>query len=167
MRKLLVSACLLGEPLRYDGDDNKSKVSHLQSKLTQWMEEGRLVAVCPETMGGLPTPRTPAEAEQGGGKAVLSGTARVLTYNGEDVTASFIEGAEKALAVAQRHDCQGALLAARSPSCGSGEIYDGTHSRVITSGDGITTALLKCHDIVCFTPDMADQLIAWMESEHV
>lgn len=111
MRKLLVSACLLGEPLRYDGDDNKSKVSHLQSKLTQWMEEGRLVAVCPETMGGLPTPRTPAEAEQGGGKAVLSGTARVLTYNGEDVTPSFIEGAEKALAVAQRHHCQGALLA--------------------------------------------------------
>lgn len=162
MRKLLVSACLLGEPLRYDGEDNKSKVSHLQSKLTQWMEEGRLVKVCPETMGGLPTPRTPAEIELGGGKGVITGTARVMTYDGEDVTPQFLKGAEETLTMAERNRCQGALLAARSPSCGTGQIYDGTHSRIITYGDGVTSALLQQHNIVCFTPDMAEELIEWM-----
>ena len=165
MKKLLVSACLLGEPLRYDGDDNAGKVSHLKTLLDQWMEEGRLVPVCPETLGGLPTPRPPAEAEQGGGSAVLAGIARVQTYTGDNVTQAFIHGAEKALATAQRYQCQGALLAARSPSCGVSEIYDGSHTRTLIAGDGVTTALLKQHNIVCFTPDMADELIQWMNQD--
>ncbi len=165
MKKLLVSACLLGEPLRYDGDNNADKVSHLKTLLDQWMAEGRIVPVCPETLGGLPTPRPPAEAENGGGDAVLAGIAKVQTYHNEDVTQAFVTGAEKTLATAQRHQCRGALLAARSPSCGVGEIYDGSHSRNITTGDGVTTALLKQHGISCFTSDMADELIHWMNSE--
>jgi uncharacterized protein YbbK (DUF523 family) len=165
MKKLLVSACLLGEPLRYDGNDNAGKVSHLKSLLSQWQEEGRIIPVCPETLGGLPTPRPPAEAERGGGSAVLTRIARVLTYTGDNVTQAFIHGAEKALATAQRHHCQGALLAARSPSCGVSEIYDGSHTRTLIAGDGVTTALLKQHNIVCFTPNMADELIQWMNHD--
>ena len=165
MKKLLVSACLLGEPLRYDGNDNAGKASHLKSLLSHWQEKGRIIPVCPETLGGLPTPRPPAEAEQGGGSAVLTGIARVQTYTGDNVTQAFIHGAEKALATAQRYQCQGALLAARSPSCGVSEIYDGSHTRTLIAGDGVTTALLKQHNIVCFTPDMAAELIQWMNQD--
>lgn len=167
MRKLLVSACLLGEPLRYDGADNKSKVSHLAYWLAEWQKEGRLVAVCPETLGGLPTPRPAAETETGGGAAVVARQAGVLTYEGARVTEAFIKGAEKALDTAQRYQCQGALLATRSPSCGVGEIYDGTHSRTVTAGDGVTTALLKQRGIVCFTPDESESLIHWMNTINV
>ena len=70
MKKLLVSACLLGQPIRYDGDNNRDKVGHLQEWLQQWQQAGRLIPVCPETMGGLPTPRPPAESVGGDGHGV-------------------------------------------------------------------------------------------------
>ena len=162
MNKLLVSACLLGQPIRYDGDDNGDKVSHLYEWLERWRSEGRLVAVCPETLGGLPTPRPPAESVGGDGHDVLAGNARVKTYEGDDVTAAFVEGAEKTLAAALASSATGALLAARSPSCGSGEIYNGRFTRTVTEGDGVTVALLKQNGIRCFTPAEAEALIQWM-----
>ena len=162
MNKLLVSACLLGQPIRYDGDDNGDKVSHLSEWLERWRLEGRLVAVCPETLGGLPTPRPPAESVGGDGHQVLSGNARVMTYDGDDVTEAFIKGAEKTLAAALASGATGALLAARSPSCGRGEIYNGRFTRTVTEGDGVTVALLKQNGVRCFTPAEAEALIQWM-----
>lgn len=162
MRKLLVSACLLGQPLRYDGDDNGHSVQHLRQWLDLWQQEKRLITVCPETLGGLPTPRPPAEAGEGGGRAVLAGESRVITYEGSDVTDAYIAGAEQSLAIAQRFQCRGALLASRSPSCGVSQIYDGSFTRTQTTGDGVTSALLQQHGIQCFTPEQSDALILWM-----
>ncbi len=100
--KILISACLLGRPVRYDG---KGKPLH-HPAVNRWKEEGRLVAFCPEQAGGLPTPRPPAEVEQGmTGEDVLAGRARVLEITGGDVTAEFIAGAEQAVAFAKAHDC--------------------------------------------------------------
>lgn len=161
--KLLVSACLLGQPLRYDGDDNASKTDHFNEHLQRWQAEGRIIAVCPETLGGLPTPRTPAETTLGGGEAVLNGSGRVVDYDGRDVSAEFIKGAHGALKAAQAHGATAALVAAKSPSCGSGLIYDGSFTRTPVKGDGVTTALLKQHRIYCFTPEDEKALIQFME----
>ena len=162
MKKLLVSACLLGQPIRYDGDDNGDKVTHLTEWLERWRLEGRLVAVCPETLGGLSTPRPPAESVGGDGHGVLDSSARVITYEGTDVTTAFVEGAQKTLNTALTTGATGALLAARSPSCGSGEIYNGSFTRTVMEGDGVTVALLKQNGIRCFTPAEAEMLIQWM-----
>ena len=163
MKKLLVSACLLGEPLRYDGDDNADKVSHLKTLLDQWMAEGRVVPVCPETFGGLPTPRPPAEIIAATGSMVLDGTGRVATRHQVDVTEAFLNGAEETLVLAKKHQCGAALLAARSPSCGNQLIYNGSFNNTLAEGDGVTTALLKRNDILCFSPDNPAPLIQWME----
>jgi len=162
VKRLLISACLLGEKVRYDGDDNASKVRDLQNWISQWNAQGRLVPVCPETSGGLPTPRPPAEATSDG-LEVLSGQARVITVAGKDVTDAFIAGAQKTLQQAQKCNAALALLAARSPSCGRGLIYDGTFSRTLTPGSGVTVALLEKNGIRCFSPDDAEDLIRAME----
>ncbi|WP_370292451.1 DUF523 domain-containing protein [Thalassolituus sp.] len=162
MKRLLISACLLGEKVRYDGDDNASKVRELQHWISQWNAQGRLVPVCPETSGGLPTPRPPAETTADG-LEVLNGQARVITVAGKDVTDAFIAGAQKTLQQAKKCNAALALLAARSPSCGKGLIYDGTFSRTLTRGSGVTVALLEMNGICCFTPDDAEELIRAME----
>ena len=162
MKRLLVSACLLGQPLRYDGDDNASKVAHLYSLLQRWQQQGRLIPVCPETLGGLPTPRPPAEITNASAEQILNGQGSILTEAGEDVTQAFIQGAQRTLEIAHENGADGALLAARSPSCGHGEVYDGQFQRQLTQGDGVTTALLKRHGIRCFRPADSEALIAWM-----
>ena len=134
MDKLLISACLLGTPCRYDG---KSKRAAGMEALRKKYE---LVPVCPEQAGGLPTPRTPSE---------LLGE-RVIMQDGTDVTKQYQNGAQYALELCLREGCIAAVLKERSPSCGCGEIYDGTFSHTLRSGDGVTTALLKKHGItVC------------------
>ncbi|MBQ9165843.1 MAG: DUF523 domain-containing protein [Oscillospiraceae bacterium] len=125
--KILISACLLGIACRYDG---KSKE---YNGIRMLMERHQLIPVCPECYGGLPTPRPPAE-RQGD---------RVCTQAGMDVTAQYEKGAREALKLAEQFGCTWAILKEKSPSCGSGEIYDGTFSRSIIPGDGITAALLK------------------------
>ncbi len=165
MKKLLVSACLLGEPLRYDGNDNAGKASHLKSLLSQWQEEGRIIPVCPETLGGLPTPRPPAEILAATGSMVLDGDAGVATRQQVDVTDAFIRGAEETLILAKKHQCSAALLAARSPSCGNNLIYNGSFNGTLVKGDGVTTALLKRNNILCFSPDNPAPLIQWMEQD--
>ena len=164
MEKILVSACLLGEAVRYDGKDNL-----LDSPLWQrWQQQGRLVSICPECAGGLPTPRPAAEivslaAEINSPSAeILSPAAeihapdspqaiRVVTVTGDDVTAPFVRGAEAALRLARKENIRFAILKARSPSCGKGQIYDGSFSRTLTDGDGITAALLSLNGIEVFT----------------
>jgi uncharacterized protein YbbK (DUF523 family) len=107
----------------------------------------QLIPVCPEESGGLSTPRPPAEIVGGDGDAVLDGKAKVMTADGTDVTEAYLRGAHHALEMAQSHGATHVILKARSPSCGCDTIYDGTFSGTLTSGDGVTTALLKRHGI--------------------
>ncbi|EAR09562.1 DUF523 domain-containing protein [Reinekea blandensis] len=144
--KILVSACLLGDRVRYDGADNSVSNDWLQ----RWKEEGRLVPVCPEVSGGLPIPRPPSEIQGGNGEDVLSQQASIVDIHGRDVTREFLVGAEQALATAQKYGCRFALLAARSPSCGNEQIYDGTFSGALIPGAGATAALLKQNGIQVF-----------------
>lgn len=144
--KILVSACLLGEAVRYDGGHQFCD----DPRLRDWQERGWLVPVCPEVLGGLPTPRSPAEIQNGDGSAVLLGIAHVRTQSGLDVTTQFISGATKALECAQAQNVVLAVLASRSPSCGSSVIYSGNFDGVKRPGMGVTTALLRAHGIrVC------------------
>lgn len=131
---ILVSACLLGCPCRYDG---KSKPN---DGVLALMEHHTLIPVCPEQMGGLATPRPPAERKGDG----------VFTENDTDVTAQYSRGAEEALRLARLYGCTCTILKERSPSCGSGEIYDGRFSRTLIEGDGVTAALLKQNGIAVY-----------------
>ena len=138
MQKILVSRCLLGQRVRYDCGTHGPF-----SLLERWQQEGRIVPLCPEVAGGLPTPRAPAEIAYGQGAKVLDGQLPVLTVNGEDVTAAFVDGAEQALALVAQHGIRMALLKARSPSCGNRENYDGSFSGTRVAGEGVTAAALR------------------------
>lgn len=146
MQKILVSRCLLGHRVRYDGG-----ASGPFDQLQQWIAEGRVVALCPEVAGGLPTPRAAAEIPGGQGVQVLDGHARVITTEGEDVSAEFLSGAQQALALVQQHAIRIAVLKANSPSCGNLLTYDGTFSGVKVSGEGVTAALLTRHGVQVFS----------------
>jgi len=136
-QKVLVSRCLLGHRVRYDGG-----ASGPYGQLARWQDEGRIIALCPEVAGGLPTPRAPAEIPGGQGLDVLNGKAPVMTSEGEDVTAAFMDGAQQALALVNRHGIRVAILKANSPSCGNVQTYDGSFSGVKVEGQGVTAALL-------------------------
>lgn len=151
--RVLVSACLLGRPVRYDG-----RASTGRAKLDALHEAGRVVWICPEVSGGLAVPRPPAEIVGGDGTAVLAGTARVLTRDGADVTHAFLAGAQATLALAQAEGVRVAVLKARSPSCGNAQIYDGSHSGTLVDGLGITAALLQSHGIRVLNEDELDAL---------
>jgi uncharacterized protein YbbK (DUF523 family) len=146
MEKILVSRCLLGHRVRYDGG-----ASWPFDLLEQWIEEGRVVPLCPEVAGGLPTPRAAAEIPGGQGGQVLDGIAAVITTDGEDVSAQFLEGARQALELVQKHGIRVAVLKANSPSCGNLLTYDGTFSGVKVNGEGVTAALLKRHGVRVFS----------------
>jgi uncharacterized protein YbbK (DUF523 family) len=144
---VLVSACLAGCECRYDGAANET------STVARLVAEGRAVPVCPEEEGGLSTPRPPAEIVGGDGHDVLAGRARVITRDGKDVTDAYIAGARKALEAAQEAGASQAILKSRSPSCGRGQLYDGSFSRTLADGDGVTTALLRTNGIEVMTEE--------------
>ena len=146
MEKILVSRCLLGHRVRYDGG-----ASGPFDQLQQWLDEGRVVPLCPEVAGGLPTPRAAAEIPGGQGAQVLDGQAGVFTGEGEDVSAQFLSGAHQALDLVREHGIRLAVLKANSPSCGNVLTYDGTFSGVKVSGEGVTAALLKRHGVRVFS----------------
>jgi uncharacterized protein YbbK (DUF523 family) len=125
--RMLVSACLLGLSCRYDGKSRPCDA------LLQLAEEHELIPICPEQLGGLPTPR-PASERQG---------ERVINREGADVTAAYQKGAEEALRLCETLHCACAILKERSPSCGCGTIYDGTFTGTLTQGDGVTAQRLK------------------------
>lgn len=159
--KIFISACLLGRPVRYDG---KGKPLH-HPAIIRWQAEGRLVGFCPEQAGGLPTPRPPAEIENGmSGADVLAGRARVLEVTGGDVTAEFIDGGEKALAFAKAQGCRFALLIDGSPSCGSGFIYDGSFIGRRHVGNGVTAALMQSAGIEVYSDREIDALVTRIET---
>lgn len=143
--KLLVSACLLGVNCRYNAEP-KALPDDLLSRL---LERHTVVPVCPEQLGGLTTPREPSE-RQG---------ARVVMRSGRDVTAAYARGAQEALRLARQFGCTAAVLKERSPSCGHGEIYDGTFTGTRTAGDGVTAALLLENGIAVYSESEIDQLI--------
>ncbi|MGH2725856.1 MAG: DUF523 domain-containing protein [Actinomycetota bacterium] len=134
---ILLSACLAGVPCTHAAE---AKTRAWALKL---VAEGRAVTVCPEVAGGLPIPRPEAEIVGGEGADVLDGEARVMSIEGDDVTANYLRGAEAALAAVRRSGARLAVLKARSPSCGCGAIYDGAFSATLTAGDGVTAAALK------------------------
>lgn len=155
--KILISACLLGQPVRYDGA--AKPVMH--PTLGRWQAEGRLVVACPELMAGFGVPRPPAEIARGrSGEAVLAGTTQVIDVEGVDISAPFVAGAEAALALAQEHGCRFAILTDGSPSCGSGFIYDGTFLGRKHDGMGVTAALLRAHGLMVFAETGIDALEA-------
>lgn len=154
MEKILISACLVGQKVRYDGRASSSDGEWIG----RWQQQGRLVAVCPEVSGGLSVPRPAAEVVGGAGEAVLDGIARLKTEDGRDVTDAFLAGARHALDVARRHEIRLAILKARSPSCGSSKIYDGTFTGTRQDGAGVTTALLRRHGIEVFNEDQLQQV---------
>jgi len=127
----LCSACLLGIRCRYDGKNKPNK------KVIKLARKGFLIPVCPEQLGGLSTPRESSEQRKG----------KVITKSGKDVTKNFKKGAEEVLKLAKIFSIKEAILKQRSPSCGCGEIYDGTFSGKIVKGDGITASLLKKNKI--------------------
>jgi len=157
MLKILVSACLAGFPVRYNGTAKTARDAWLAS----WREEGRLVIVCPEVAAGFPTPRPPAEIQlRGTGADVLNHRASIDDNTGADVTALFIAGARHALERAQAEDCRFALLADGSPSCGSTFIYDGEFSGTRHAAAGVTATLLQQHGIRVFAESQIAELAA-------
>lgn len=164
MEKILISACLLGQPVRYDG----KSLNQQNTQLDIWKKQNRVVAFCPEVVGGLSTPREPAEiiandvgtyhSQPVDGAAVLKTMAQVKTINGQDVSAEFIKGAQLALKQCQQHNIQFALLSARSPSCGNEKIYDGSFNGQLIDGQGVTAALLTQHGIAVFNQFQFKQL---------
>lgn len=136
--KILVSACLLGQAVRYDGGAHGPF-----TQLLDWQAQGRVLPLCPEVAGGLPTPRPAAEIIGGQGAQVLDGLVQVRSRDGADVSAAFIAGAEIAERLVQQHGIRIAVLKARSPSCGNRHSYDGSFSGNLVAGEGVTAAALR------------------------
>ncbi len=132
---IIVSACLAGINCRYDGKNNS------EQRIIEMVRNGKAIPVCPEQLGGLPTPRFAAE---------ISGQ-KIITKNGKDVTDYFLKGALETLKIAKMVKCRKAILKSHSPSCGSGKIYNGTFSGKLIDGNGICAQILKNHNIVVVT----------------
>lgn len=140
--KILVSACLLGCACRYDG------CSKADDRVLSLTAHHTFIPVCPEQLGGLPTPRLPAECQ---GNCITR-------KDGQDVTKEYTKGGHEALRLYQLLQCDAAILKARSPSCGKGIIYDGTFSGTLTEGNGVTAALFLQNGIPVYTEDEANLL---------
>ncbi len=136
---IIVSACLAGYRVRYDGKTVPNE------EIVSLMKRGEAIPVCPEMLGGLPCPRTPSERTPDGG--------RVIMRDGKDVTEAYRKGAEETLRMARLYGCTHAILKARSPSCGCGTIYDGTFSGTLKEGNGVTAELLLENGITVTVKD--------------
>jgi uncharacterized protein YbbK (DUF523 family) len=151
MKKILVSACLYGgEIVRYDGGDTTC----LDPIFLKWKEEGRLISVCPEVFGGLPTPRP--DSQRIGEK--------VMTGAGVDVTAAYTKGALEAKRLAEEHAVAFAIMKAHSPSCGSKMIYDGTFTDNIVAGQGMATEMVRNAGFKVFNEDDLEEAQAYLDA---
>ena len=127
---ILVSACLCGVNCKYNGGNN------LNEEVLELLKKGEAILVCPEQLGGLQTPRNPSEIR------IVDGVTKVFMNDGTDVTENYQKGAEEVLKLAKELNIKKAILKRKSPSCGCGEIYDGTFTNTLTKGNGITASLL-------------------------
>lgn len=150
---ILISACLLGVNCKYNGKNNENV------EVIQFLKGKGVVPVCPEQLGGLTTPRPPAEIKNGDGTSVLCDSAKVFFNNEVEVTDAFLKGARETLKIAEGLGINQAIMKARSPSCGVGKIYDGTFSGSLKEGDGVTTALLKSKGIAVYTEEDFSEII--------
>lgn len=157
--KILVSACLMGFKVRYNGQ-NKPFLAEI---FELWQREQRLVIHCPELAAGLETPRLPAELVGGGGLAALTGDAKIQESDGSDVTQRYLLAAWLALKTAQDSGCRLALMTDGSPTCGSKKIYDGNFQGITQPGMGVAAALLREHGIEVYAEDELPALIARIE----
>ena len=164
MEKIIVSACLMGARVRYDG---RAKTLEDQI-LGTWRAEGRLLALCPEMAAGLPTPRPPAEIAPGAtAEAVLKGRAGIFDRDGMDMTHEFTTGANLALELAQYHSVRFALLADGSPSCGSTFVYSGDFDGQRHEGQGVVAARLRAAGVTVYAPtQLRDLAHALDEAEN-
>jgi uncharacterized protein YbbK (DUF523 family) len=161
MRRILVSGCLNGPPIRY----NKTNVEVISPIWDRWAEEGRLVPFCAELAAGFPIPRPPAEIRGGDGTSVRSGTGVVVEDTGGDVTELFLEGARKTVAHALEHGCVAAVLTDGSPSCGSTYTYDGSFTGGTINGTGVVAQLLIDNGIRVFPETQLEQADQFMRRE--
>lgn len=143
MERILISACLVGDNVKYDGGNNKSPL------IDKLLEKYELIPFCPEVEGGLKTPRSPSEIKDD----------RVINQEGQDVTMAFERGAELAFNICLFLKIKKVILKERSPSCGSNEIYDGSFSHKVISGMGITARYLKEKGIEVYTENDIDSLL--------
>lgn len=148
--KMLISACLLGVKCRYNGTGGGLE------GLPELMELAELIPVCPEILGGLPTPRPPAERKNG----------RVINCEGGDVTEAYLKGAQESLHLARTFGAKLALMKERSPSCGAGEIYDGSFTHTRLPGDGTASELLKASGIEVYGETRIHELIDRLKEEN-
>ncbi len=137
MKRIIVSACLLGLKVRYDGVSKENK------DILALMDKFEFIPVCPEVFGGFPTPRVPSEIKDG----------KVYNKDGVDVTENYLRGAEETFRLCKIYDCDTVILKSKSPSCGKGLVYDGTFSGNLINGNGITTDLLIKNGIKVYTED--------------
>lgn len=163
MNRILVSACLLGQPVRYDG-----RAMDLGGDLlVRWRAEGRLVPLCPELAGGFGVPRQPAEIEQGAsGGDVLAGRARIFDRDGGDVTAGFLAGAAAAVRLARDSGCGFALLTEASPSCGVARIHAGRFDGITRAGQGVVAAALGRAGLQVFAQTQLADLAAALDGQE-
>ena len=146
--KILISACLLGSKVRYDGSSNL-----IQHKLIRlWQDEGRLISLCPEMAGGLTVPRKPCEI-------VSSSPLKICSVDGEDFTASFVQGAHQAVKLVEQHNIGIAILKESSPSCGSHTRYDGSFSKRKIAGEGVTAQYLRNIGVKVFNERQCDEVL--------
>jgi uncharacterized protein YbbK (DUF523 family) len=160
MIRVLVSSCLLGEPVRFHGGDAVCPSPILE----RWRTEGRLVPFCPETAAGLPVPRPPAEITGGTGAAVLRGQAFVGDRTGADITPSFVLGGRLTVEAARENGVRLAILKDGSPSCGTTYIYDGTFRGQRDRGEGVTAAMLAEAGIRTFSERQLEEAASYLES---
>ena len=137
--KYLISGCLANQAVRYDGK------AYYYEKIQELIQQKQAITACPEMLGGLSTPREPAEIVGGLAEDVFNGSAKIMTILDEDVTSAFIEGAYKTLKIAQLHQVEIVVLKENSPSCSRHFVYDGHFSGQKNSGQGLTAYLLIKH----------------------
>ncbi len=161
MEKILISRCLLGEKVRYDGGHN-SFCEHPLVK--RWLEEGRIIKICPEVQAEMHIPRPSSEiVGNGGGHAVLIRAANVVSSNGTDESESYLKGAKLALDLALEHQIKIAILKDGSPSCGSSRIYDGSFNNTKILGEGVTAALLRQNNVLVFNENELEKVAKMLD----
>lgn len=142
---IVISGCLCGIKCKYNGEDNGNK------NIIEMARKYGFIPICPEQLGGLSTPREPSEIVVGNAKDVLRGNGKILNIKGQDVTEQFVKGAMESLKIANMFGAKVAILKSKSPSCGYGEVYDGSFKGVLKEGNGVTAELFLQNGIEIYT----------------